>query len=840
MKYKDIIYGLNNRAFTPYNMGTVSTEICDCFVPIKCYAHATQDIKIATSLCENFGLDEEVINVISEEAAPEGFYKKYVHYFILHVLEDTDIAYYPRIAFGQSRHWIDGKLAFIGHCEDGKYATIYTMTLQQGYHVFCIEHIFDSIPIVRIDVADRGSNDTNAVIKNNFWYKPNEFIVNYTSVSLFDGESFDFNIIPVDLINLSYDAEACLYIRSDVSDKIIYKQDISLKENYSIELSQIAIKDENKYNQLIVTFQVQNRREALVKKELRLFRCPPDQYYVNKLKQRASFLLREPEVPQLLKNELHYLIDNFTDSYNDVLYGKYLKDIIENKNWEERLYGSNGHYIYYFSKEDGRYYYYYIVLPKNYDPSQKYPLLLTIRHGHVENIYDSESSSNYSNNFSEIEGIICADIGGRGATLASYMGEAFMMEEIQHILQNFSVDRKRVYGVAHCAGNFALFNFTQSHPDLFAGIYARKANLYFPNIQNLYNVPCLYLLSSFAKDDPIGNLPASAKKKIRKFQYIHVLDVFDEDVDLTRVQYSKAAMELLMANELDEYPKDIYYRTEKNRIRKAYFIEIESIEDNKNYASIHCHWSSNQITIRTKHCTGIEISIPPQIDRQKLEVVINGKVFLLHGYKKAKIACRHSKNKGFYITDALCTDICQYKGTGLLDVYYSPLVVINCEKNSAILKQVAETFSKPTSNAAYEVIYVSYPIKAAIEHADLENSAFIIVDNNCTNPNSLLKSVRECLKIQMDKHGYRYKDTFIEGEYCIMQIVENPWNHKHSILYINTNKDDLYNRNFFTRKMSIPSYASGLNPYLNGVALLFTGTKYYTVESWGRDFKELK
>ena len=91
----------------------------------------------------------------------------------------------------------------------------------------------------------------------------------------------------------------------------------------------------------------------------------------------------------------------------------------------------------------------------------------------------------------------------------------------------------------------------------------------------------------------------------------------------------------------------------------------------------------------------------------------------------------------------------------------------------------------------------------------------------------------------MNKDGFEYKGVFVNGKYCIMQILENPWDYKSSILYVNTNSIGMYNKNLFSRKFIIPSYGSGFHPYLNGVALLFDGKKYFSIKKWQDDFIEV-
>lgn len=59
-----------------------------------------------------------------------------------------------------------------------------------------------------------------------------------------------------------------------------------------------------------------------------------------------------------------------------------------------------------------------------------------------------------------------------------------------------------------------------------------------------------------------------------------------------------------------------------------------------------------------------------------------------------------------------------------------------------------------------------------------------------------------------------------------MQIVQNPWNSKYHILYINTNDSKLLSKNLFTRRMILPVYVNGRHPYLNQDILIFNEKGY--------------
>ena len=52
-----------------------------------------------------------------------------------------------------------------------------------------------------------------------------------------------------------------------------------------------------------------------------------------------------------------------------------------------------------------------------------------------------------------------------------------------------------------------------------------------------------------------------------------------------------------------------------------------------------------------------------------------------------------------------------------------------------------------------------------------------------------------------------------------------------SVLLICANDRTLFRRNFFTRKVIIPTYANGYHKYWNADALIYNG-KYFSIPDW--------
>ena len=81
------------------------------------------------------------------------------------------------------------------------------------------------------------------------------------------------------------------------------------------------------------------------------------------------------------------------------------------------------------------------------------------------------------------------------------------------------------------------------------------------------------------------------------------------------------------------------------------------------------------------------------------------------------------------------------------------------------------------------------------------------------------------------KGGFYYQEKSYVGDYSIAQIVPNPNNPSFSILHIGYNRSSAVLSNIFIRKMALSSYASGINHYLNNVALIYLNKKYLVIKT---------
>jgi len=276
----------------------------------------------------------------------------------------------------------------------------------------------------------------------------------------------------------------------------------------------------------------------------------------------------------------------------------------------------------------------------------------------------------------------------------------------------------------------------------------------------------------------------------------------------------------LLTYEKECEPDEIDFTTSSLRHRKSYWVTVNSFESNDKMGRIVAKRGSNRIEINTANISSFSITIPEQYDG--FRVVVDG--IAINNACVGDIYCYVETPQGFKIHEK---DIASrvYEGSGLLDVYYSPMIVVNCLTNDRYAKHAAIAISNPSNNSYCPKIYVSYPVISEIpaSYKTRLDHSFVIIDSNMDSP--YLNDLRERCRAKMDKNGYIYNGEEYLGDYCIMEVLSNPDNNNHSILYINTNNTTLLRQNLITRKMIIPTYLNGRHSILNSNIYIFKRKK---------------
>ncbi|MCI8332685.1 MAG: hypothetical protein HFE78_07655 [Clostridiales bacterium] len=649
----------------------------------------------------------------------------------------------------------------------------------------------------------------------NKWYDKN---------TVYAKEKIEYILLPLDEVNvdITQKLEARIYLYDppillDSFDNYFYQTHIIDLSKYDYAISESP-------NHLIfqITCQTKDGKISMIERKFFLYPVIDDpSYWVN----TAQRLMDSGELSPAEYNCLGFYIQAIVQPDYGLLEGQDLSismladaiKAVESGKYMQELYMPGHKYLYIHSSLDDRYIRAGIHLPSEYSREKKYPLLLLMMTGSWLNFEQSSVMNNYHK-----EAVISVDISGRGVTLGSYVGETSSLEIISEVKKFFPIDEERIYMIGYSSGGFASFALAQAMPGEFAGICSAGGNLYLPNLENLYHTKVINIIS---KDDSAYH--KNAFQTLSKLcDYTELIGDKTVHSDLEKLYLNEAVIEQLLSARLERYPNQVFFRTERNRHLKAYWLRLHAIESDKTYAEIKAEIVDNHIQIICENLAGFTVEIPPHIDRSHFKITINNeKTFEFHHFAGNEIhfvkdACGYSQSE----IPVQCEHT--YKGNGLLDVYLDPLRILCGDGNNEHLLKTASVFSEPTTNGFDAQVHVKYPIITLdnINNAVLCEHSLVVID--CNIEDDILSKIRENCAVSTDKDGYVFDEARYNGSYCVMQIVQNPWNSKYHILYINTNDSKLLSKNLFTRRMILPAYVNGRHPYLNQDILIFNEKGY--------------
>lgn len=502
-------------------------------------------------------------------------------------------------------------------------------------------------------------------------------------------------------------------------------------------------------------------------------------------------------------------------------YGKYLckynNEIIDGS-YKNKFYNRGYHQIFIKSILDGNMVAINAKIPDNYDSNYNYPVIMIMPISHNVTLTNMPLEENVD------EPCLFFDVTARGKNGGSYIGEASLIELINWIKQNYSIDKDRIYIIGQCSGGYTAYSFAQNHPHIPAAIFPPGARANMRCINNITNIPTYQLACK--NDDAFHKGLNEITSRIGIYGNYYQYNFKNmSHQNLGDYLLHKEILSNMLNHRKNKYPDNIMYRTIRNRHLRSFWVDLHGIAKDKKEAYVHAQViNENLIEIQVSGANGITVEMPPRIDRKQFMVIINKYKFRFSNYKSNQII--FSKKIKWNIINE--TPIIDYrKGTGLLDVYMDSMRIIIPSSNNEIMKKIACNFSRPVSNAGNPEIYINYPIYTDNDMPDdiFKHNQIWIDDLN----NSHVKKYMNYLKVKYDHTGYSYKNKMYNGDYVIMQVIPNPYDNKKTILIISTNNENLLSRNLFTRKIVIPFYVFGTHMYLNSEVLIFDGKKYTSI-----------
>lgn len=835
-------------------VGVITTPMADDFV----FEDIREVPKVITDITNHFHNQTQLEYNILDCREDDGTTLSTVHYSNINC-EDLSMVYLffdvmcdsdTNITFSiesvaKQRLWINDKLVTLCCTSRKTRRQLFTFTLSKGHNVFCIEQ-HQSLKFFRTTIRITSfehelTTEDPSLISGNLHYRKGEIAVAYYDNECYRNSMLNFVCVPVDSVNLDLGTPISFTIEDSDDNSCLYSQQINFYEYVSMDTSFLSFNKKSIYNHAHVVIRYVDMLNEKHEFSFDLHLTEP-QGYMEPTQAFAKKLLENSnlsnEAERYIKYQLiniYYLPENDLRAFRtwEKFYG--FLEMIERGNYEDYLESSGTKEIYYYSELEDKIIEYRVCLPKGFIRDKTYSLLL------INTITDSHDSmySHYFERTDSFSDLIVADVQGRGMTTGSYIGDAFFREILSDILKNYPINEKKIFSMGQSNGGFATWVIAEKTPQVFAGIMPSTGNYNVREVKNLSNLRIRFLTSN-ADPGHIHNSENIQKvndcfkdyKQTTFSQLMH--NVFEQ------VQFSEKAFKELFEAENDPYPNEIYFDTYMNRYRRAYWIEIHSVETGKIYADIHAVIKDGDIHITANNITGLTVNIPPQVDLDSARIYLNGLEFSVDRRKCINLVC----SKGECIVSEHKPELpVMYKGTGLIDVYLNPVRIINCNCEDEHFDKVVTSFKKPSMNtyvpssAEYHVYTLDDELLC--EEDFRKNNSFVVIDSPDINKDNIfLNTIRSNLHITCTLNGYEYLDKRYECEYCIMQIAENPWDQEKSVLYVCTNNENLFGRNRFIRQLVLPSYISGFHPYLNVAALVYTNGKYYTIHDYGMDITE--
>ena len=510
---------------------------------------------------------------------------------------------------------------------------------------------------------------------------------------------------------------------------------------------------------------------------------------------------------------------NNEDLYWEILRNKDMISQLETGNYPHDFYKYTGiHSFFIYSKLDDSYIRIAVRVPRDYDKSKRYPVIIALATGNDGCFSCSLPEDKLS------EPVLCFDVTGRGFTGGSYVGEASTFEVLDWIKKNYTIDEDRVYILGGSNGGFATWATAQNRPNLAAAIYPHTGYPYIPNIENTKDIPTFQLVSP--NDYVFKGKENEVKNKLKKYGNYHQYD-FNEMLHYHMGLYitHPTILNEMIKTKRNMFPNEIIYRTERNRNLESYWIKLHGIRKEKKFAKIRATIENNElINVNIQNADGFTITIPPRINKKRFVISINNKNFEFKACTQEQL--HFTYRKIWRCMENEPTDIDYRKGTGLLDIYMNSMRIMVPNDASDNIMKTAKNFSRPYSNGYYTVVHTNYPIyKENEEPSHTFSNNLILFDVNGNN--SYVKRFEDKLLVKCDERGYEYKGSRQDCDYVVMQIIPNPYYPKLSMLIISTNNENLLQKHILLRKVIIPTYVNGIHDYWNNEVLIYVDGKYY-------------
>ena len=482
--------------------------------------------------------------------------------------------------------------------------------------------------------------------------------------------------------------------------------------------------------------------------------------------------------------------------------------------------------IFYLSEIDNTIQEMRVVLPKKGCDKGGYPLAICLSNGWYDSYLFEEQP----------EKLLVISASGRGVMGGAYINEYAYLEALSLACKYFDINTEYIYLFGKSNGGYAAWTLSLNYPGLAAAIIPISGLPIEDIISNSSNLPIYNVVSDL--DLCYMNGKHECIKKILiaygNYKYIEVRNILHHTIS----DYKWFNIEeFFLQHRRVNFPEKITFITERNCYLKSFWIRLHGIEKGKKSAKVSAiRKSEYRFEITVEDAKGITISLPPDVNN-KTEICINKTEFVYFAPLPENIHYAIEGRKIFQIQQPGPVDIT--KGIGILGIYRTSMRIVVPDQADNYEISTAKAFASPHSNGYFDWISTTYPI---IPYSILDDDDFLhslILVNLCQSDVTDKFANYLDRNIFVSDNGFLYKEQRYEGEYCIMQVEENPFAKGKYVLSINANNSRLLRRNFLTRKVVIPFFQEGIHPIWNNVAIIFWNGNYFCIREWKEDIVEM-
>jgi|GEM_PF-3047045 len=305
--------------------------------------------------------------------------------------------------------------------------------------------------------------------------------------------------------------------------------------------------------------------------------------------------------------------------------------------------------------------------------------------------------------------------------------------------------------------------------------------------------------------------------------------------DTLYFHHHPSAVNWLLAHRAPQEPPELFYRTDKPHHRQSYWLELTRLTPGCAFAQAEAAIVGQaRLELRMLHVEEIVLSVPEHLrsSGMRFEITVNGETAGTFAPKTKRIVLRRRADGRFRRErdGPWPREAGEPLSMGLLDIYMKPVLIVlpsrfRSGEEERLLRQAADQYARPHTASWDPDVYVSYPIVGADELSPDEAAGCNLIVFACDpDDHAWLAAVRSKLRVQLTVDGCRWDTQSRQAPYLVQFIQPNPLHPNNKLLITAASDPELFVRNVFTRRLVIPSYASGAHGYLNKELLVYDGS----------------